>query len=143
MLSAAIAHHAGTGVVARSFPLLRAFALLGLPLHRALAFVDEGVRRLTGANLNQEDQVEAELLRSIEDSQLEGGLDEEAAELLENVVEFRSTDVGEVMTPRTDIEGIEITDDLPAIRAVHHRGRSLPHTGVRGEPGSTSSASST
>ena len=36
--------------------------------------------------------------------------------MIENIVEFRSTDVGEVMTPRTDIEGIELTDDLEAIR---------------------------
>src|SRR5690606_10531679 len=59
---------------------------------------------------------EARLLRSIEETQLQGGLDEDAATLLENVVEFGSTDVGEVMTPRTDIDGIELTDDLPAIR---------------------------
>ena len=116
VLAASIARHASTGVIATALPLLRLLAALGRPLERILRLVDEIVRRLSGANLNQDDHVEAELLRSIEDSQLEGGIDEEAAELLENVVEFRSTDVGEVMTPRTDIEGIELTDDLAAIR---------------------------
>ncbi len=116
VLAAAIASHAGTGVLVHSLPLLRLFALLGLPLLRGVAFLDEIVRRLSGANLPDQDQVEAELLRSIEDSHIQGGLDAGAAELLENVVEFRSTDVGEVMTPRTDIYGLEMTDDLEQIR---------------------------
>ena len=38
--------------------------------------------------------------------------------MLENVVEFRTTDVGEIMTPRTDVEGIEHTDDLHEIRKI-------------------------
>ena len=36
--------------------------------------------------------------------------------MLENVVEFTSTEVGTVMTPRTDIEGLPLSDDLSAIR---------------------------
>ena len=55
--------------------------------------------------------------RSIEAKHREGELAGAAATLLENVVDFTSTDVGEVMTPRTEIEGIEMTDDLSAIRA--------------------------
>ena len=68
---------------------------------------------LTGANLNQSDglnTVEEQLLRSIEHSQREGGIPAEAAEMLENVVDLRDTDVGEIMTPRTDIEGVEMTN---------------------------------
>jgi magnesium and cobalt transporter len=87
-------------------------------LTSSLAFIDEAVRRLTGANVREREEVlEAELLRSIEDTRREGGLDERAVAMLENVVEFTSTDVGEVMTPRTDIDGIELTDDLGVIRA--------------------------
>jgi putative hemolysin len=103
-------------LIAMSVPMLRGVVLLARPLRFIDRIVDEAVRRLTGANLATEDEAEAMLLRSIEESHLQGGLDEEAATLLENVVEFGSTDVGEVMTPRTDIDGIELTDDLPAIR---------------------------
>jgi CBS domain containing-hemolysin-like protein len=105
-------------LVAGALPLLRGLSLLCSPLTRSLAFIDEVVRRLTGANLRErEDEAEAELLRSIEDTHREGALDERAAALLENIVEFTSTDVGEVMTPRTDIEGIELSNNLPAIRS--------------------------
>jgi putative hemolysin len=116
VLSAAIARYAGVGLIAGSMGLLRLLAVVGLPLRWVSDAIDEAVKRLTGANLRQEDEAEAQLLRSIEETQLQGGLDEEAAALLENVVEFGSTDVGEVMTPRTDIEGVELTNDLTAIR---------------------------
>jgi putative hemolysin len=122
VLSSAISRYAGVGLIAGSIPLLRVLTVLGRPLSIIITFVDETVKRLTGANLNQEDEAEASLLRSIEETHLQGGLDDEAATLLENVVEFGSTDVGEVMTPRTDIVGLELTNDLAAIRKLIIKG---------------------
>jgi len=117
VISLAIARHASVGLVAVSMPILRAASTVLWPITRGVGFVDEVIRRLTGANLRErDDEIEADLLRSIEDTHREGGLDEKAAALLENVVEFSTTDVGEVMTPRTDIDGIELTDDLAEIR---------------------------
>lgn len=116
VLATAIARYVGVQLIASSIPVLRAVVILARPLRFINSLVDEVVRRLTGANLGAEEEAEAQLLRSIEESHLQGGLDEDAATLLENVVEFGSTDVGEVMTPRTDIDGIELTDDLPAVR---------------------------
>jgi putative hemolysin len=81
--------------------------------------VSEITRRLTGANPKDSDGInslEEQLLRSIEHSQREGGIPAEAAEMLENVVDLSDTDVGEIMTPRTEIEGIELTNNLSAIR---------------------------
>ena len=81
--------------------------------------VSEITRRLTGANPKDSDGInslEEQLLRSIEHSQREGGIPAEAAEMLENVVDLSDTDVGEIMTPRTEIEGIELTNDLSEIR---------------------------
>lgn len=116
VLSSAVARYAGIAVIDRSMPLLHVLAVVGWPLTHLIALVDEMVKRLTGANLRKEDEAEAQLLRSIEETHLQGGLDEDAAHLLENVVEFGSTDVGEVMTPRTDIDGLEKTNDIGAIR---------------------------
>jgi CBS domain containing-hemolysin-like protein len=117
VLSAALARYAAVGLIARGLPLIRAMTWLCFPLIQAVSFIDEAVRRLSGANLREQEEHEAELLRSIEETQREGGLDEEAASMLENVVEFTSTDVAEIMTPRTDIDGIELTNDLAAIRS--------------------------
>jgi len=118
VLASSLARHVPEVMIAGALPMMRALALVFSPLTHGLSFIDEAVRRLTGANLRErEDDAEAELLRSIEDTHREGALDERAAALLENVVEFSSTDVGEVMTPRTDIEGIELSNDLAAIRS--------------------------
>ena len=88
----------------------------------------EAMSRLIGTSKNLNDstsEAEADLLRQISDIQREGGIDESSAEMLERVVEFRSTDVSEVMTPRTDIEAIENTDDLEKIlQFVKESGRS-------------------
>ena len=118
VLASAIARYATIGLVAGAMPFLPLLTIICFPLTRGLGFIDEAVRRLSGANLRErDDAAEAELLRSIGDTHREGGLDERSAALLENIVEFSSTDVAEVMTPRTDIDGIELNDDLAVIRA--------------------------
>ncbi|MEE2681267.1 MAG: hemolysin family protein [Planctomycetota bacterium] len=124
VIGLSIARHVGISLAVRlSAPLQ--FALgISRPLIATGRFLDEMVRRITGANLKERD-AEEELLRSVEESQRTGGLDDVAAEMIENVVEFADTDVSSVMTPRTDIEGIEYTDDLAAIRDfIEHAGHS-------------------
>ncbi|MCA9295206.1 MAG: HlyC/CorC family transporter [Phycisphaerales bacterium] len=116
VLASALARYASLELILPALPALRIVALVLTPVTRTCRVVDEVVKRLTGANLREGEEAEQELLRSIEDSRREGGLDQESAALLENVVEFRRTDVGEVMTPRTDIDAIEMTDNLAEIR---------------------------
>jgi len=116
VLAAALARYIGVGLLVTGLSLVRLLTRLCRPLTIAVSFIDEVVRRLSGANLRDEDEIEAELLRSIDQTHRKGGLDEEAASMLENVVEFTSTDVAEIMTPRTDIQGIEVTNDLGEIR---------------------------
>jgi len=117
VLAAALARYLGSGILLTGLPFVRLLAGVCWPLTKAVSFIDEVVRRLSGAKLRDEDESEAELLESIDQTQREGGLDEEAASMLENIVEFTNTDVAEIMTPRTDVQGIELTDDLVEIRA--------------------------
>ncbi len=118
VLAQALAKHAAVGLLATGMPVLHGAAFIGRPLARGLFFIDEAIRRLSGANLRKDDeQAEEELLQRIEDTHREGALDVTSAMLMENVVEFSGTDAAEVMTPRTDIEGLEVTDDLAKIRS--------------------------
>jgi putative hemolysin len=116
VIAPAIAHYTGQGMIIGLRPLLRLALIPSKPFHLVNRLFDEIVRRLSGANLRERD-AEEDLLRSIEETQRQGALGDVAAEMLENVVEFADTDVSSVMTPRTEIEGIEYTDDLVAIRA--------------------------
>ncbi len=120
LLAPAIARWAGDAVLCGSLPLVRVAAGFSPVLAWLSRFLNEVIRRLAGGhshNNGRTGEAEADLLRSIEAKQREGELAEGAATLLENVVDFTSTDVGEVMTPRTEIEGIEMTDELAAIKA--------------------------
>ena len=115
VLADPLASHLGPSLIVRGMVVLRAIDAILSPIGRFGVLVDEAIRRLSGANLKEE-EAEDRLRRSIEDTTLDGGLDESAAEMLENVVEFNSTEVGTVMTPRTDIEGLPLSDDISAIR---------------------------
>lgn len=116
VLADAIARYAGVGLIARSIWLLRAIGTLGYPLAHALMLLDTVIRRLFGADENERETHRNELLRSIEDTQREGALAPDAAAMLENVVQFTHTDVSEIMTPRTEIDAIELSQDLASIR---------------------------
>jgi CBS domain containing-hemolysin-like protein len=124
VLSAAIARYAAAGLLSGMLPLLRVLDSALRPMTAPAELVDEAVKRLVGANL-VEDEAEEDLLRSIEDTERQGGIDATSAQMMENVVEFSDTLVGSIMTPRTAIEGLEYTDDLAAIRGfIHEEGHS-------------------
>jgi CBS domain containing-hemolysin-like protein len=116
VLPTAIARHATHGVVAANAPVVRLLTLLATPLLATVSLADEAVRRLVGAKVDLDEETDEELRRTIEDSEKEGELDPVSAMILGNVVEFRSTAVSAVMTPRTDIVGLGYTDDLDEIR---------------------------
>ncbi len=119
LIAGSIARAVPVGSVIRSWYALRLVSLLNPAIQWIVEGIAEIARRLTGANLKQGDglnTVEEQLLRSIEHSQREGGIPAEAAEMMENVVDLSDTDVGEIMTPRTEIEGIEMTNDISEIR---------------------------
>ena len=115
VLSSAVARHATYPIIASSLSFIRITMIVVGPLLAAVGFIDEVVRRLSGANL-REDDTEEELLHSIEDRKREGEIDPVAATLLQRAVVFGQTTVASIMTPRTDVEAIELTDDLAAVR---------------------------
>ncbi|MSR44727.1 MAG: HlyC/CorC family transporter [Phycisphaerales bacterium] len=112
----AIARHGGVGLIVGTYPVLRLCYWLTRPILWIAALTDEAVRRLLGA-VPTHKTVEQELLHTISDTARAGGLDAISARIIRNAVEFRSTAASEVMTPRTQIEGIEYTDDLAVIRS--------------------------
>ncbi len=122
----AVSRYRAESIIAASMPLLHAHNVVLKPLSILSRMVDESVRRLLGAkHVECDDNAENLLLQRIEDEKLRGMIDDDAHAMLENVVEFRSTDVGEVMTPRTDIEGLDAKTTLVEAREfIEHVGHS-------------------
>lgn len=114
-----VATHAGERTIIRMSTLIRATHLLFVPLLPLHRFTDEVVRRLAGADPNgKEISITADDLRSIvDDDEIESRLDETERDMLEAVVEFRSTSVEQIMTPRTEIIALRYTDDLAQVKA--------------------------
>ena len=116
VIAVAIARYGGVGLVIGTYPILRISFWATHPILWVGGFVDEAVRRLLGALPNHE-TIEQDLIHSITDSARAGGIDALSARIIQNAVEFHGTVVSEVMTPRTQIEGIAYTDDIAVIRA--------------------------
>ncbi len=74
---------------------------------------------LKGETLGEDEEAEAaeeELIDLIETSEDEGIIDEDQSELLQNALDFAEISAREVMTPRVDMEALEIDDDPARIR---------------------------
>lgn len=115
-LPAAIARHAWGATLRCSAPLIRGLMIPLKPFAGLYLFFDEVVRRLAGADGSESDRAEAEILSAVEQAERFGGVDETERDMIEAVVEFRSTSVDEIMTPRTTIEALSYTDDLAEVK---------------------------
>ncbi|MBL4809722.1 MAG: HlyC/CorC family transporter [Phycisphaerales bacterium] len=112
-----VANHAGERFIALFSRPVRAAHTVFYPLLFAMRFIDEVIRRLAGTDLQPaEDAISSELLSVVSEGQREGHIDETERDMLEAVVEFRSTLAESVMTPRTEVDALEYTDDLDAVQ---------------------------
>lgn len=118
LIPQAVARHGGERTIAAwSRPVRALHTALG-PALLAVRFVDEVVRRLAGDNHQNGDQgPDVELLSVVTEREREGHIDESERDMIEAVVEFRSTTVEQIMTPRTEIDALAYTDDLESVLA--------------------------
>ncbi|MCC5829975.1 MAG: HlyC/CorC family transporter [Phycisphaeraceae bacterium] len=102
----------------RSARFLRLAVWLFLPLARFLHLFDPIVRRLSGyrPETETESQLSDEVLSVVEGHGSTGQVDETQKEMIEAVFELKSTAVDEIMTPRTDIRGVEVNSPLHAVK---------------------------
>ena len=95
-------------------PLLKVFIVTLTPVNwiftqwkklLARIFHVDGARPIT----------EDELLTIVEEAETEGGIDEGQSELIQNAIEFNELEAWDVLTPRVDIDAIEIDEDKEEI----------------------------
>ncbi len=116
VLPMSIAEHAGERLLCAFAALLRLAHALAWPL-RAISFVDTAVKRLVGAeHLTKDEQFQEEIISAVAEGERGGQLDENERGMIESIVGFKDRTVEEIMTPRTQIEGLELTDNLEKIQ---------------------------
>lgn len=121
----AVATHAGEATVYAWSRLLRAAHLVMRPLQLVSPVIDEAVKRLAGRSGRDEaEAIQEEILSVVEEASEEGQFDKLERQMIESVVKFRDKTAGQVMTPRIDIEAMELSNNLgevtETIRKIGH-----------------------
>ncbi len=113
------AKHSGEKILPRTYKLLEAFAYVATPVLFVFRIHDGLVRRLAGVTEATpeaaQDQKQEEILSVVEQGRIEGVVDAEEMEMIENVLELSDTTAEEIMTPRTDVVAVKVDDDLQTI----------------------------
>lgn len=103
--------------------VVRSLYVVTMPLRAVVAFVDATVRRLSGReSVNEVEQIQSELLDVVEEARQEGQLDAVEQQMIRAVVRFRDTTVRGIMTPRTEMEVLELTNDLGRVTSMIREG---------------------
>ena len=95
-------------------PSLRFFMLLFWPVSSLLTLIGRGAAALTKGD-PEISVTEDELYDIIEDMTEEGSLDEEQGDLISSALQFGDVTVESILTPRVDLEAIDIEDSLEEI----------------------------
>ena len=95
-------------------PSLRFFMLLFWPVSSLLTLIGRGAAALTKGD-PEISVTEDELYDIIEDMTEEGSLDEEQGDLISSALQFGEVTVESILTPRVDLEAIDIEDSLEEI----------------------------
>ncbi|MCC6681434.1 MAG: HlyC/CorC family transporter [Phycisphaeraceae bacterium] len=105
-------------LLARSLPLLAVMFAALRPFVAVLHLFDPVIRRISGVDLAQHEESELsdEVLTVVEDRDMAGDVDETQKQMLEAVFDLPGTDVAEVMTPRTDVQGIDVNSTLEQVK---------------------------
>lgn len=117
----ALAKYAGESMIATLWPLIRVAHWALYPLVAMLNVVDELIRRLAGVTIGDDpdteaEQVEQEIMAVVSEGTAEGTVDEEQKKMIEGVISFRDSQVGQIMTPRTEVIAIEVNAPVMEVR---------------------------
>lgn len=115
LIPLSLASHAGERMLYATAPLVRILHHALLPIAK-LHFIETAVQRLAGAPSSEREQLEDELLSTVSEGERSGQLGASERDMIESVMEMTSKTVEEIMTPRTEVEGFEYTDDIDFIK---------------------------
>ena len=96
--------------------IVRAIAAFTAPFVKLLTASTNGISKLFGISVTDEETVTEEEIRMMVDvGEEKGSIEEEEKELINNVFEFNDKVVSEIMTHRMDIYAIDIESDISDI----------------------------
>jgi len=130
LFSVALPHalmtYAGEAIIAMFVGFLHTLRYLLFPVTKVMHVVDDLVRKVAGApRESQAQDIEQDIVSVVEEGVKEGVVDEQEREMIESVIEFRDTQVGQIMTTRRDVVALELTASLAeVVRTIVETGHS-------------------
>ncbi len=112
--------YAGEEFLASTLPALMAVRYLLWPITKLMSWFDLPIRRLSGRRDDESDNGESakqEILHAAVEGEAEGAVDADEREMIESVIELGETHAGEIMTPRTDIFAVNVSDNWREVAA--------------------------
>jgi putative hemolysin len=110
------AKHAGWYFLPRTYPLLGGIYWLFKPILKLFEWHDRLVRRIVGLPATtSEEAKEEQFLSVVEQGKLEGVVDQEEVNMIENVLELDQTTAEQIMTPRTDLVALSAQTSLSGV----------------------------
>lgn len=120
----AVSTHIAERFVYTFSPVVRAAHILQRPLSPIASSIDAIVRAVSGTKpINRHEELEQELMEVVEEGERAGQIDEVERGMIEAVVNFKSRTVEQIMTPRNEIEALQLTNNLGAITAFVRKAR--------------------
>src|SRR4051794_23897616 len=118
----AISRNAGEKTIVAFLGFLFAWRTMLRPLTGLMNAVDRTVARIAASaspertDEQKEETIQQEILSAVEEGEEAGVVDETEREMIESVIRFRATSVGQIMTPRTEIVAIDARVTLDHIK---------------------------
>lgn len=113
-----VARYHSERLLARSMWFLGCLERVTRPFVMALRAVDPVIRRISGADpVDQgEDDVSDSVMTVVEDHEAQGMVDNAQKQMIEAVFELTETTAGQIMTPRIEVTGLEVTASLDDVK---------------------------
>jgi CBS domain containing-hemolysin-like protein len=113
----AVSQHASEAVIGVFGGFLLLMRFVCAPVTKVMHGVDNLVSSLAGGQKEAEStQIEQEILDVVEEGQKEGIVDQQEREMIESVIEFRDTQVGQIMTARPEIVALDVKASLAEVK---------------------------
>src|SRR5205085_2615872 len=117
----AVSRHAAEPVIAASIGFVHGLWTVLLPVTKLMHGIESLVAKavITARPPEPEKiehEIEEEILSAVEEGEKEGVVDKQERRMIERVIAFHDTQVGQVMTSRPDIFGIDVNATLETVK---------------------------
>ncbi len=117
----ALSRHAAEQIIGATVGLLHGLRAVLMPVTKVMHLTDALVERAAsrgGSDEPQklEQQIEQEIIAAVEEGAKEGVVDEDERQMIQSVIAFHNTQVGQIMTARPEIYALDVKCSLEAIK---------------------------